>query len=79
MKSILVPKCPCDNRTDYVYKQKKININMKNWEVTIKEFQSKSGKKYKVTRRLLEIKVAETKMFTNKEEALKQFNEWLNS
>ncbi len=50
---------------------------MKKWEVSIKEFQSKKGKKYKVTRRFLEMKIAETKMFDNKEEALKQFNEWL--
>ena len=51
---------------------------MKNWEVTIKEFQSKKGKRYKVTRRMPEMKVADTKMFKNKEEALRQFNEWLN-
>ena len=51
---------------------------MKNWEVTIKEFQSKKWKRYKVTRRMPEMKVADTKMFKNKEEALRQFNEWLN-
>ena len=34
--------------------------------------------KNKVTRRLPELSVAETKMFSSKEEAKKQFNEWLN-
>jgi hypothetical protein len=33
--------------------------------------------KYKVTRRFVEHYVAETKIFDNKDEALKQFNEWL--
>lgn len=52
---------------------------MKNWEVTIKEFQTKTGKKrYKVTKRLPEMHVAETKVFTNKEDAIKLFEEWLN-
>ena len=34
--------------------------------------------KFKVTRRLAEMAVAETKVFASKEEAKKQFNEWLN-
>jgi hypothetical protein len=44
------------------------------WEVTMIQF--KKGK-YKVTRRLPSYYVSETKMFTDKEEALRQFNEWL--
>lgn len=34
-------------------------------------------KRYKVTRRLPEMSVAETKIFTTKEEAKKQVEEWL--
>ena len=45
---------------------------MNNWEITIQELQTKEGKKYKVTRRLPEYFIAETKRFISKEEALKQ-------
>ena len=48
------------------------------WEISIIELEDSDGKKYKVTRRLPELSVAETKMFSSKEEAKKQFNEWLN-
>lgn len=54
----------------------KKHINKK-WEVSIMEFEDNSGKKYKVTRRLPEMSVAETKIFKTKEEAKKQFDEWL--
>jgi hypothetical protein len=47
------------------------------WEVTLKVLKSDGVKKYKVTRRMPEYYVAETKVFDNKEDALKQFNEWL--
>tara|TARA_Y100000034_G_C6908317_1_gene422232 strand:+ start:1474 stop:1632 length:159 start_codon:yes stop_codon:yes gene_type:complete len=51
---------------------------MKNWEVTIIEFQTESGdKKYKVTRRMPSLIVAETKVFSSKEQAKNQFEEWL--
>ncbi len=46
-------------------------------EVTLKVFKSNGTSKYKVTRRIPEHYVAETKMFDDKDEALKQFNEWL--
>ena len=49
----------------------------KNWEVSIMEIENHFGKKYKVTRRLPEMLVAETKIFRSKEEAKKQFDEWL--
>ncbi|MDP2909148.1 MAG: hypothetical protein Q8N77_05060 [Nanoarchaeota archaeon] len=49
----------------------------KGWEVSITEFQSKEGKKFKVTRRLPSMSVAETKVFKTKEEAKRQFEEWL--
>jgi len=48
------------------------------WEVTIMELKNGTGKKYKVTRRLPEMSVAETGFFASKESALKQFKEWLN-
>jgi hypothetical protein len=49
----------------------------KKWEVSIMEFEDEEGKKYKVTRRMPEMSVAETKFFISKEEAKKQFEEWL--
>ena len=50
----------------------------KKWEVSIIEFFENENKKYKVTRRLPELSVAETKIFEKLEEAKKQFDEWLN-
>ena len=39
----------------------------------------KNGKiEYKVTRRMPELHVAETKIFDTKEEALRQMEEWLH-
>ncbi len=49
----------------------------KKWEVSIMELENYIGKKYKVTRRLADMSVAETKVFRSKEEAKKQFDEWL--
>src|SRR3989344_193254 len=49
----------------------------KKWEISIMEIEDKEGKKYKVTRRLPEMSVAETKIFASKEKAIKKFNEWL--
>lgn len=49
----------------------------KKWEISIMEIESKEGKMYKVTRRMPGMLVAETKIFTSKEKARKQFNEWL--
>ena len=50
---------------------------IKKWEVSIMEIQNHKGKKYKVTRRLPELTVAETKIFKDKKKARKQFDEWL--
>ena len=49
----------------------------KKWEVSISEFQNPIGKKFKVTRRLPEKSVAETKMFATKKKAMRLFDEWL--
>jgi hypothetical protein len=46
------------------------------WEVTIMELHN-NGKKFKVTRRMHDMNIAETKVFDSKEEAMKQFKEWL--
>jgi|TARA_B100002003_G_C13653127_1_gene332178 predicted GIY-YIG superfamily endonuclease len=46
------------------------------WEVTIMEMHD-NGKRFKVTRRMHEMNVSETKVFDTKEDAMKQFNEWL--
>ena len=48
----------------------------KKWEVSIMELDN-SHKRYKVTRRIPELNVSETKVFDSKEEAKKQFWEWL--
>lgn len=48
----------------------------KKWEISIIELKE-NGKKYKVTRRLPELLVAETKIFKSKKKAKKQFEEWL--
>ena len=48
-----------------------------NWEVSIIEFEVGRGKRWKVTRRIPRMSVAETKVFTSKEEALRQYQEWL--
>ena len=49
----------------------------KKWEVSVMELENSTGKKFKVTRRVLEMSVAETKLFKTKEKAKKQFDEWL--
>lgn len=49
----------------------------KKWEVSIVELDN-SHKRYKVTRRIPELNVSETKMFDSKEEAKRQFEEWLD-
>ena len=50
----------------------------KKWEISILEFQNHKGKKFKVTRRIQDMSVAETKIFKSKRQAIKQFNGWLN-
>ena len=45
----------------------------KKWEVSIMEIQEANVIKYKVTRRIAQVSVAETKIFSSKEEAKKQF------
>ena len=49
----------------------------KKWEVSIMEIQEGRNLKYKVTRRIAQLSVAETKIFQSKEEAKKQFELWL--
>ena len=46
-----------------------------NWEVTIRLLEDGT---YKVTRRLPEYSLAETKIFENKNDAMQQFHEWLD-
>lgn len=50
----------------------------KKWEISIIELQNSKGKKYKVTRRLPELGVSETKIFRSKKKAKELFDEWLN-
>jgi len=47
-------------------------------EITIIELEDDTNKRYKVTKRLPDMRVAETKIFETKEEARKQFDEWLD-
>ena len=49
----------------------------KKWEISIMEFLSENKSIFKVTRRIAQLHVAETKIFYNKEEAKRQFEEWL--
>lgn len=49
----------------------------KKWEISFLIIENSIGKKYKVTRRMPYLSVAETKTFESKEKALQQFNEWL--
>ena len=46
----------------------------KKWEVSIVDLKNNGDKKFKVTRRIPELSVAETKFFRTKEEAKKQFD-----
>ena len=48
------------------------------WEVSISEFKDDQGKAYKVTRRLPDYSISETKIFRSKSEAKKQLEEWLD-
>jgi hypothetical protein len=50
----------------------------KKWEISIIELQNSKGKKYKVTRRLPELLVSETRVFSSKKKAKQLFDEWLN-
>ncbi len=50
---------------------------LKKWEISFIELQNHVGKKFKVTRRLPNLSVAETKVFRSKKKAKKQFDEWL--
>ncbi len=61
-----------------MFKMGKIKKHIrKKWEVSIIKFQNHLGEKFKVTRRLPELLVAETKIFKSKNKARKQFEEWL--
>ncbi|MBI2102697.1 hypothetical protein HYT55_02565 [Candidatus Woesearchaeota archaeon] len=51
--------------------------SIKKREVTILEFQSEAGVRFKVTRRVPELHIAETMIFSSKEEAKQQFEKWL--
>ena len=48
------------------------------WEVSIIELKKNGRKKYKVTRRMPDMSVAETRIFSSKEKAMKQLDEWLS-
>jgi hypothetical protein len=54
-----------------------VKKNLKKWEISLMEYENGLGKKYKVTKRVPDMTVAETKVFRSKEEAKKQFDEWL--
>lgn len=52
-------------------------ISRRGCEISFIELRTKSGKKFKVTKRLPEMSVANTRIFGSRYEALKQFYEWL--
>lgn len=45
------------------------------WEVSLIELRD-NGFRYKITRRIPDMKIAETKIFSSKKEAIAQFEEW---
>ncbi len=47
----------------------------KSWEISLKVFKSGRNKRYKVTRRLPSLSVAETKVFSSKKKAQQLFEE----
>ena len=49
---------------------------IKKWKVSIIELENDKTF-HKVTRRVAELDVAETKMFNSKEDAIRKFEEWL--
>ena len=49
----------------------------KKWEISFIQLQNHSGRKFKVTRRMPSLSVAETKFFRSKKRAKKQFDDWL--
>ncbi len=51
-------------------------MESKIWEISIIELKN-NKKRYKVTRKISELSITETKFFEKKEEATKQFEEWL--
>jgi len=46
------------------------------WEISIMELKD-NGKKFKVTRRMPALAIAETKLFSSKEQAREQCEAWL--
>ena len=51
---------------------------MAKWEVSVMELKKNGKTRYKVTRRMPGMSVAETRIFSSKEEAMKQLDEWLS-
>ena len=49
-----------------------------NWEVSIIELKKNGKKRYKVTRRMPLLSVAETRIFRTKKKALEQLQNWLS-
>lgn len=58
--------------------KKLIKNKFDNWEISLLKFRDNNITKYKVTRRLPELSVAETKIFEDLEEAKNQFESWIN-
>lgn len=57
---------------------KMIKKKSKRWEISIIKLKDDSNNRFKITRRMPEMKIAETKIFKSKKKAKEQFNEWLN-
>ncbi|MBD3362067.1 hypothetical protein GF358_04750 [Candidatus Woesearchaeota archaeon] len=49
----------------------------KKWEVSLKNLKTSAGNRYKLTRKLLNHPISETKIFISKKNAIKQFKKWL--
>lgn len=51
--------------------------HIKKWGVSFIELENLDKKQYKVTRRIPELSVSETKIFEKTEDAKRQFDSWL--
>ena len=65
----------CNEKKKGVFGSK--NHFTKKWELSIIRLVNHIGKKFKVTRRIPELSVSETKIFRSKQEATRQFKKWL--
>ena len=50
---------------------------IKKWEISFIELKNNVGREFKVTRKIPDLSIAETKVFRSKKRAKKKFDAWL--